>query len=99
MASHFGGNVDFSSKIELIEEPYYFTRQVKFERNVKKKINEYNDPRHENNAERLKADLTSLHSIMTENIDLFLNREKDLSRMSDNALRIRESSQLFKDRT
>lgn len=91
--------MDYSSKIEMIEEPYYFTRQVKFERQVKKKINEFNDTRSDANTDRLKSDLHNLHSIMSENIDLFLNREKDLGKMSDNALRIRESSKLFKDRT
>jgi hypothetical protein len=76
---HFGsGSIDHSSKIEMIDEPYYFTRQIKFERAIKKKINEFNDTSSDSNVDRLKNDLNNLHSIMSTNIDLILNRQKNL---------------------
>ena len=91
LKSHYGThNVDYRSKIETIEEPYYFIKFGKsmkkfvfgliiiIDRYIKKKKADFQDTRSNENMERLKTDLYNLQNIMSQNIDLILDRDKNL---------------------
>merc|ERR1719159_321197 len=58
--------VDYRSKVETIEKPYYF---IKFDRIIAKKRQEYRDPSSSKAMSRLNESLTEVSSIMRKNID------------------------------
>lgn len=49
------------------------------DRYIKKKKSEFQDTRSNENMERLKNDLYNLQNIMSQNIDLILDRDKNLN--------------------
>ena len=71
----------------MIEEPYYFLKfgndisvlYICIEQFIKKKKIEYRDVSTETNLKRLKNDLYNLQNLMSENIDLILDRDKSLN--------------------
>ena len=71
----------------MIEEPYYFLKfgnnicvlYIFIEQFIKKKKIEYRDVSTETNLKRLKNDLYNLQNLMSENIDLILDRDKSLN--------------------
>lgn len=76
MKSVFGsGSVDYYSKLETVDRAYYF---IKFEKFLKKKKSEYNDPNSNDNISKLNKEIMDLHQIMTENISLLIDRDKNL---------------------
>eukprot|EP01016_Furgasonia_blochmanni_P051881 TRINITY_DN821_c0_g2_i2.p2 TRINITY_DN821_c0_g2~~TRINITY_DN821_c0_g2_i2.p2 ORF type:complete len:134 (-),score=26.09 TRINITY_DN821_c0_g2_i2:184-585(-) len=94
--NHYGTGADYRLKIESIEDAYYF---LKFERIIKKKRAEFSDVRSNANTERLKNELYSVHNIMSQNIDLVLDREKNLNQMSDKASNLKMHSKQFRDKS
>eukprot|EP01017_Pseudomicrothorax_dubius_P031387 TRINITY_DN4000_c0_g1_i1.p2 TRINITY_DN4000_c0_g1~~TRINITY_DN4000_c0_g1_i1.p2 ORF type:complete len:256 (+),score=61.87 TRINITY_DN4000_c0_g1_i1:965-1732(+) len=90
------GAMDYRNKIETIEKPYFF---IKFERVLKRKKAEFQDTGSKTNIERLKNDLTNVHNIMSQNIDLLLDREKNLNTMLGKAASLKENSKNYKDKT
>jgi len=52
--------------------------KIREDRYLKKKKTEYQDVRSNDNIERLKTDLYNLQNIMSQNIDLILDRDKNL---------------------
>ena len=57
----------------------------KKEKDLKKKIQEFNDSNSTENLSRLKSDLYNVHSIMSQNIDLLMDRDNTLNKMGDKA--------------
>ena len=66
------GNVDFYSKIETLDKEYFFQ---KFEKVLRKKKYEYEDQVSKDNLDRLKSEILDVHAIMTENVNLLIDRE------------------------
>jgi len=87
-----GGSVDYRSKLETIERPYFF---LKFERQIKKRRAEFMNPEHMSDVSR---ELEEAKHIMRQNLDTLLDRERTLVRMEEDAGRLREDSKLFADR-
>ena len=53
--------MDYRSKIETIDRPYFF---IRFDRFIKKKKQEYQDVRSKQNMERLQEELIDVQNIM-----------------------------------
>merc|ERR1719356_2374564 len=90
------GSVDYRSKIETIEKPYYF---IKFDRQITKKKAEYKDTSSSKALGRLNENLTEVSGIMRQNIDDILKRGENLDTISDKARDLRDTSKRFKDTT
>ena len=54
------------------------------------------DIQSKDNIERLKSDLNQLHNTLSENIDLLLDREKNLNNLSDMASKLKMDSKNVK---
>jgi vesicle transport protein SEC22 len=87
--------VSYYSKLETIDRAYYF---IKFEKYLKKKKSEYMDSGSKSNIDRLNKEILDVHKIMTENINLLLDREKNLESVSRIASSMKEDSNTFKKR-
>jgi len=90
----FGGTagVDFRSKVETIEKPYYF---IKFDRHIAKKRQEYRDPSSSKAMSRLNESLTEVSSIMRKNIDDILQRGDNLEDVGRKATTLKGASKDF----
>lgn len=84
-----GGSVDYRSKLETIDRPYFF---LKFERQIKKRKQEFMNPEHMSDVSR---ELEETKHIMRQNIDSLLDRDRTLAKMEDVAGRLRDDSKLF----
>ena len=55
------GAENFQSRLEAIEGSHYF---IKFDRTIKQKKKEFEDPNSMKNTERLKKELDSIHGLI-----------------------------------
>ncbi len=81
--------IDYLSKIETIENSYSF---LKFEKTIAKKRKEYRDSSAKENIDRLNQELLDIKSIMHENFDMILNRDKNLSKISQMSSDLKDNS-------
>jgi vesicle transport protein SEC22 len=95
LKNHFGTqSVSYYSKLETIDRNNYF---IKFEKYIKKKKSEYQESGNKGNLDKLNKEILDLHSIMTENINLILDRENSLINIDQMALKMTIDSKGFKD--
>jgi len=94
--SHYGTSVDYRSKIETIEEPYYF---LKFDKFIKKLKTEFQDVKSNANMERLKTDLTDVQDVLAQSIDMLINRDSKLQDTLGKTSKLKEDSKKWKDKT
>lgn len=87
------GAVDYRSRIETIEKPYYF---IKFDRQITKKKAEYRDPKSSKAMGRLNENLTEVSNIMRQNIDDILTRGENLSSVGRKGQHLKDESKKFK---
>lgn len=79
MQNEFGSSgVDIRSRLETIDQPYYF---INFDKTIKKTIEKYSDSDSAENADIINNDLYDIQNAMTESFDLLLDREKNLGGM------------------
>ena len=65
------GAANFKSRLEGITSDHYF---VKFDRTIKSKKKDFEDPTSMKNVERMKKELESIHEIMRENMGMLGDR-------------------------
>jgi vesicle transport protein SEC22 len=85
-----GESVDLRSKIETIERPYFF---IKFDRFIKKKRQIYLSPSQD--MLEAKQELDEVKTILRQNINSLLEREKSLSEIGDMAGKLKSDSAGF----
>ncbi len=85
-------SVSYYSKLETIDRANYF---LKFEKYIKKKKNEYQDVKNNNNIERLNREISDVHQIMAENINLIMDRDRTMNSISSLSESIRDNSGKF----
>mmetsp|Transcript_39771 Transcript_39771/g.127429 ORF Transcript_39771/g.127429 Transcript_39771/m.127429 type:complete len:226 (-) Transcript_39771:266-943(-) len=90
------GAVDYRSRIETIEKPYYF---IKFDRQITKKKAEYRDPKSSKALGRLNENLSEVSNIMRQNIDEILKRGENLDSVGRKANDLKDESKKFKNMT
>ncbi len=71
--------IDYFSKIETIDNAYSF---LKFEKVITRKRKEFRDSNAKENIDKLNQELLDIKSIMHENFDMILNRDKNLGKIS-----------------
>lgn len=86
------GVANFASRLEAVSSDHYF---IKFDRTVKAKKREFEDPTSLKNVDRMKRELESIHEIMRENMSLLEGRQEDLNQTEERARRINEESKRF----
>ena len=69
-------SVSYYSKLETIDRANYF---IKFEKFIKKKKIDYIDANSQNNIDRLNKEISDVHQIMAENINLIMERDKTIN--------------------
>lgn len=89
-------SVDYRSRIETIEKPYYF---IKFDRQITKKKTEYRDPKSSKALGRLSENLTEVSNIMRQNIDEILKRGENLDSVGRKGQNLKDESKKFKHMT
>lgn len=87
------GGVDYLSRIETIENSYSF---IKFEKVISRKKKEFRDSSAKENIDKLNQELMDIKSIMHENFDMILNRDKNLSKISQMSSDLKDNSKKFK---
>jgi vesicle transport protein SEC22 len=87
-----GGSVDYRSKLETIERPYFF---LKFDRQIKRRRQEFMSSEHMSDVSR---ELEETRHLMRQNINTLLDRDRTLANIDDAAGRLKEDSKLFADR-
>jgi vesicle transport protein SEC22 len=65
----------YESKLESLNTELYF---IKFDRKIKEKKREFDDPNSVKNVDRMKRELENIHEIMKENMSLLEGRQSDL---------------------
>ena len=85
-------SVSYYSKLETIDRANYF---LKFEKYIKKKKNEYQDVKNNNNIERLNREISDVHQIMAENINLIMDRGRTIDSINALSESIRDNSGKF----
>jgi len=85
-------SVSYYSKLETIDRANYFLR---FEKFIKKKRNEYLDVDNNNNIERLNREISDVHQIMKENINLIMDRERNMNSINSLSESIKDNSGKF----
>ncbi|CAK0904118.1 unnamed protein product [Prorocentrum cordatum] len=86
------GSVDYRSKIETIEKPYYF---IKFDRQITKKKAEYKDPKSNKALAKLNSSLMEVSSVMQKNMDEILQRGENLEEVGNKASKLKYASKEF----
>ena len=79
----------YLSKIESIENSYSF---LKFEKTITRKRKEFRDSSAKENIDRLNQELIDIKNIMHENFDMILNRDKNLSKISQMSSDLKDNS-------
>ena len=82
--------IDYRSKIETIERPYFF---IKFERYIKKIRQSYLNPSLD--MLELNKELEDVKHIVKQNIESILERESTLVEMEGMATNLRDNSKMF----
>ena len=85
-------SVSYYSKLETIDRANYF---LKFEKYIKKKKNEYQDTKNNSNIERLNREISDVHQIMAENINLIMDRDRTMDSINSLSESIRDNSGKF----
>ena len=85
-----GASVDFRSKIDTIERPYYF---IKFDRFIKKKRQLYLSPSQD--MLEVQKDLEEVKNMMKQNINTLLERDRTLNEIGDMAGKLKKDSADF----
>jgi vesicle transport protein SEC22 len=86
-------SVSYYSKLETIDRANYF---LKFEKFIKKKRNEYLDADTNNsNIERLNREISDVHQIMAENINLIMDRDRTMNSINSLSESIKDNSSKF----
>ena len=85
-------SVSYYSKLETIDRANYF---LKFEKFIKKKKNEYQDTKNNNNIERLNREISDVHQIMAENINLIMDRDRTMNSINSLSEAIKDNSGRF----
>jgi hypothetical protein len=93
--THFTA-ANYESKLETLTAELYF---IKFDRKIKEKKREFEDPGSVKNVDRMKRELESIHDIMKENMSLLEGRQEDLQQTSEKARLISAESKRFDDRS
>lgn len=88
-----GESVNYRSKVETIERPYFF---LKFDRFIKKRRTQYLNPSRD--MLELHQELEEVKSILKQNIDVLLERDKTLGEIENMSGRLNEDSKLFEDK-
>lgn len=88
-----GESVNYRSKVETIERPYFF---LKFDRFIKKKRLQYMNPSRD--MMELHQELEEVKNIMKQNIDILLERDKTLGEIEDMSGKLSSESKLFADK-
>ena len=86
-------SVSYYSKLETIDRANYFLR---FEKFIKKKRNEYLDTTNNTNIEKLNREISDVHQIMAENINLIMDRERTMNSINSLSETIKDDSNKFK---
>ena len=86
-------SVSYYSKLETIDRANYFLR---FEKFIKKKRNEYLDTNNNTNIEKLNREISDVHQIMAENINLIMDRERTMNSINSLSETIKDDSNKFK---
>jgi hypothetical protein len=104
LKNHFGTqSVSYYSKLETIDRSNYFMKFGKIqnlfiERFIKKKKAEYAEGGSKGNIELLNQEITDLHKIMTENINLMLDRENSLINIDTMSTQMTDDTAKFKNK-
>ena len=69
---------------------------MKFEKTISKKRKEFRDSSAKENIDRLNQELLDIKSIMHENFDMILNRDKNLSKISQMSSDLKDNSKKFR---
>ena len=85
--------IDYGSHIECIDSAYKFLR---FERIINKKRKEYRDASARENIDKLNAELVDVKNIMSESFDMLLNRDRNLTQLSEMGGKLSEESSKMK---
>lgn len=94
LKNHFGTqSVSYYSKLETISRANYF---IKFEKFIKKKRAEYLDQDSMTNVDRLNKEISDVHQIMAENINLIIDRERSIKSINSLSENIKDDSGKFK---
>ncbi|CAD7971417.1 unnamed protein product [Amoebophrya sp. A120] len=88
------GAVDYRSRIECIDKPYYF---IKFERIIQKKQREFRDPKSNSSLQKLSESLVEVQSVMRRNLDDLIEKGTKLEEVGAKASSLRDHSKNFKD--
>eukprot|EP01026_Neomeris_dumetosa_P045497 TRINITY_DN38526_c0_g1_i1.p1 TRINITY_DN38526_c0_g1~~TRINITY_DN38526_c0_g1_i1.p1 ORF type:complete len:218 (+),score=8.87 TRINITY_DN38526_c0_g1_i1:180-833(+) len=83
----------YGPQISQVQRPYAF---IKFDTFIQKTKKLYQDSRTQKNLERLTADLSEVHKIMTKNITEVLEQGSKLEDMNRMSSRLQEESKGFK---
>ena len=83
MQAEFGSSgVNIRSKLETIDQPYYF---ISFgscysyqDKNIKRQFERFRDLDSNENVDRINNELYDIQNAMTESFDLLLDREKNI---------------------
>ena len=86
-------SVSYYSKLETIDRANYF---IKFEKFIKKKKIDYIDANSQNNIDRLNKEISDVHQIMAENINLIMDRDKTINTINILSENIKDDSGKFK---
>ena len=98
------GGIDYLSKIETIENSYSFLKfgmhssptYPRVERVIAKKRKDFRDSNAKENIDKLNQELLDIKSIMHENFDMILNRDKNLGKISQMSSDLKDNSKRFK---
>ncbi len=104
MKNHFGTqSVSYYSKLETIDRTNYFLKFgknfIKIEKFIKKKKVDYVDSSSKGNLDKLNKEILDVHKVMTENINLIIDREKSLSNVDRMSESMKYDSKSFRQKT
>jgi vesicle transport protein SEC22 len=85
-------SVSYYSKLETIDRANYF---IKFEKYIKKKRNAYLNVDDTSNIERLNREISDVHQIMAENINLIMDRDRTMNSINSLSESIKDNSGKF----
>ncbi len=91
----FGTQADLFSKLETLEKENYFS---KYEKVLRKLNTEYENQQSKDNLDRISKEISEVQQIMTENVNLLVDRENIISSVSNMSSTMKDESKLLYDR-
>ena len=85
-------SVSYYSKLETIDRANYF---IRFEKYIKKKRKEYLNVDDVNNIEKVNREISDVHDIMKENINLIIDRDRNMNSIHKLSESIKDNSGKF----